>query len=94
MQELESLLSDHFGRTPCNSQASEAADVECDEDVEDVHVDVEAVVEGRTRDFVHQQAAEDEVSDDGSADESEVNQEVSVYRFMYLSIQIFFSVRI
>lgn len=71
---------------------SEPADVECDEDVEDVRVDVEAVVEGQTRDFVHQKAAGDEVSDDGSAEESEVNLEVCLQRHVSIYPDFFLSV--
>ncbi|KAH3693495.1 hypothetical protein DPMN_080928 [Dreissena polymorpha] len=82
-QELESLLSEHFGRTPLCSPAH-SQELSSDDDNDQVDGACSAVMENRIGSFVSGQPAEsssDPTDDDGSVDGYAFSQDDSIRHF-------------
>ncbi|KAH3748913.1 hypothetical protein DPMN_183402 [Dreissena polymorpha] len=82
-QELESLFSEHFGRTPLSTPAH-CQELSSDDDNDQVEGACSAVMESRTGSFVSGQPAEsssDSIDDDGSDDSDAFSQDDSIRRF-------------
>lgn len=80
-QELESIISDHFGRTPLstplcsqNSELNEDLTDLYDEDHDDETLNVENVIDGRAREYLHR------ADDDTSSSEDEVSENLATLR--------------